>query len=96
MCSSFQFFDFCFFFLGSVGRNSAKVHPRGSEKTFEQVPIILGEQEEEKIVKPSVWKVTCPDGSRWTKSNGIKEELPPALICVATDPDTKQVLLVTF
>ena len=42
--------------------------------------------------KRGTWTVTYPNGECYrTNPNGAAEELKPVMICVASDPDTKQV-----
>ena len=77
----------------AAGR-SAKGSQRvlASEKPAE-VPAVPPPQEAlEDEVKRGTWTVTYPNGERCrTNPDGTSEELKPVMICIASDPDTKQV-----
>lgn len=77
----------------AAGR-SAKGSQRAlaSEKPVE-VPAVAPPQEtSEDEVKRGTWTVTYPNGERSrTNPDGTSEELKPVMICIASDPDTKQV-----
>lgn len=77
----------------AAGR-SAKGSQRAlaSEKPVE-VPAVPPPQETlEDEVKRGTWTVTYPNGERCrTNPDGTSEELKPVMICIASDPDTKQV-----
>lgn len=79
----------------SAPTSARKTGPRGGvdrggvDKPTEQISLALPDSTE---LKKGAWTVTYPNGERMKfVSDGNSEDMKPVMICVATDPDTKQV-----
>ncbi|KAL8578119.1 hypothetical protein ACOMHN_055439 [Nucella lapillus] len=77
------------------GGRSAKGAPRGGqqvEKVTDSTSILQDSLEEEDK-RGGTWTFTYPNGDRCrTLPSGSSEQLKPVMICVASDPDTKQTM----
>nr|KAG5694504.1 hypothetical protein BaRGS_014235 [Batillaria attramentaria] len=74
------------------GRSAGKGKP-ATEKPPEPIAAAPPPEVEEEEVKRGTWVVTCPSGERWrTNPDGTSEKLKNVMLCLASDPDTKQTM----
>ncbi|KAK7474792.1 hypothetical protein BaRGS_00033973 [Batillaria attramentaria] len=72
------------------GRSAGKGKP-ATEKPPEPIAAAPPPEVEEEEVKRGTWVVTFPSGERWrTNPDGTSEKLKNVMLCLASDPDTKQ------